>query len=200
MPVSIRETEKKMQVENLIVHRIVFLFSFSDCLLIPYKYTMEWGWGGAGKSTLQKPQSSMSVQEREIMKLSRTFLCELCSINPPEDVKAPGRRKASLSLWEHRSVWGCGAETLRVGIQHVWGDLSWARPALWRGVLRAGWAALAGPTSSPRLRASAGPWAPEGPAGPILNLPCILPGPFPPSSSAVGPLTLLQRLPTPVVP
>ena len=72
----------------------------------------------------------MSVQEREIMKLSRTFLCELCSINPPEDVKAPGRRKASLSLWEHQLVCGCGAETLRVGIHHVWGDLSWARPAL----------------------------------------------------------------------
>ena len=32
----------------------------------------------------------MSVQEREIMKFSRAFLCELCSINPPEDVKPPG--------------------------------------------------------------------------------------------------------------
>ena len=48
MPVSIRETEKKIQVENLIVHRIVFLISFSDCLLLPYKYTMDWGWGGPG--------------------------------------------------------------------------------------------------------------------------------------------------------
>lgn len=44
MPVSIRETKKKkIQVENPIVRGIVFLISFSDSLLLPYKYTMDWG-------------------------------------------------------------------------------------------------------------------------------------------------------------
>ena len=63
LPASIRETQDKIKMKNLIVHGIAFLISFSGCLLLSYKNTV--GFRG-GKKIYFSKAARLSECKRDV--------------------------------------------------------------------------------------------------------------------------------------
>lgn len=87
LPASIRETQDKIKMKNLIVHGIAFLISFSGCLLLSYKNTV--GFRG-GKKIYFSKAARLSECKRDVDNeafQSQSVLVWVCSINPSQDIK-----------------------------------------------------------------------------------------------------------------